>query len=397
MVTTQLVKAGLPPGPLAPAPIQTVRQLRDPYGFLLDCHQRYGDVFTLRIIPCGTMVYVADPDIVRSLFASPYLRGGSVNAYMVPLLGKGLLTLDGEDHTTHRRILAPLFATQRLRAHEAMIADETSREILAWRGQLALRPRFDRLAMCVMRRILFGTTASEIEPLLVQIKERSMVDAAAAVVARRVGLRTRVARLVDDVDRVVRSAIARRRSALAGAGSARDGAAGIDDRVATGIRDRDDAADVLSALLATHLDDDAIRDELLTLLFAGHETVATTLSWVFERVVRHPAVLARLSATPDSDYVDAVIKETMRQRSCLADVGRSLPRRWPSDAGTCRPARRCSRRSFRSTCVPTCIRGQTSFGPSASSRGSRNLGRSCRSVAACGGASAQRWRCSRCA
>ncbi len=309
---TALVAAGLPPGPAAPPPIQTLRQLRDPYGFLLGCHHRHGDVFTVRLIPCGTMVYVADPELVRELFARP-LRGGAVNAYMTPLLGRGLLTLDGREHAAHRAVLAPLLSAHRIGAHVAMIIDETAREIAGWPdGELALRPRLDGLALRVMRRILFGQAGVELDRLITDLKRRSVVEHAASLAAHKLGLPSRAARIVARIDDVVMRAIADRRADPFG-------------------------EDVLGALVTTELVDREIRDELLTLLFAGHETVATTLAWLFERVTRHPDVLARLASADDA-YLEAVIKETMRARSCLADVGRTLDApttlgRWHLPAG----------------------------------------------------------------
>ena len=164
--------------------------------------------------------------------------------------------------------------------------------------------------------------------------------------------------------------------------------------------------DVLSLLLsARHEDGSAmtdveLRDELLTLLTAGHETTATGLSWAFERLMRTPRVMERLiDSLDDDEYLDAVVKETLRVRPVIVDVARKLTRE-TEVAGTCCPrARWCCPRSPPCRCAPTSIPSRSSSGPSASSTVSPSRTPGSPSGAACGAASGRRsprWRCGWC-
>jgi cytochrome P450 len=291
--------------------MQSLRFYRDPYGFLADCQRRFGDCFTIRQIPCGTIVYLADPQAVRTVFADPGRHlAGVVNRYMVPVLGQGLLVLDGEAHARERRLVAPALAHDRVRQAEADIRALTLEALARWPlGEpVALRPRLEDLTLRVILRLLFGAAAdgrlAELQPELLELKRRGIVDSVLRALPFGVSswrLTGASAEAMARIDALVHAELALRR-----AGGARGG--------------------LVDALVAEPaLDDRQRRDELMTIVFAGHETVATTLAWVFERVTRHPDVLARLHADPaDEQFLDAIIKETMRQRSCIADVSRDL-------------------------------------------------------------------------
>ena len=161
--------------------------------------------------------------------------------------------------------------------------------------------------------------------------------------------------------------------------------------------------DVLTLLLAARHEDGSpmsdveLRDELMTLLTAGHETTATALSWAFDRLLRTPRVLERLLGSLDDDeYLDAVVKETLRVRPVIVDVARKLTRDteiagWQLPAGTLvLPAIAAMHAR------PTCTRRPSTSGPSASSRTAPSRTPGSRSAAGCGAASGRRSRSSRC-
>ena len=301
----------LPPGPGAPAAVQSLRYYRDPYGFLRACRAKYGDWFTVKQIPCGTIVYVADPDAVRELFADGGVhRVAPINAYMAPVLGDGLLLLDGEAHVRERRWLVS--ALQHAAAARDTIAREIDAELATWRAgdTFALRPRFEAVTLRVILRVLLGSSAERadrIAPLVLRLKQKDLVHNILA--ALPFGLATW--RL---------------------SGAAARSMAAIDAELAAEVADRRAGRgpdDGMLAALAAHLgvSDRSIRDHVMTLIFTGHETVATTLAWTFERVLRTPAAHAALRAAvarDDAAYPEAVLLEAMRVRPTIADVGREL-------------------------------------------------------------------------
>jgi cytochrome P450 len=302
----------LPPGPSSPALVQSLRYYRDPYGFLRACHAKYGDWFTVKQIPCGTIVYVADPDAVRELFADPTLLVAPVNAYMAPVLGAGLFLLDGEAHIRERRWLAPAFARDRLGALVKDVEAVANEEISTWQigRAFALLPRLEALALSLILRVLFGDGAAartaRIAPLILKLKSKDLLHSVLAALPfgfDRWRLSDAAVRTLAAVDAEIEGELAERR-----AGTATNGG-------------------ILASMLAPcdgHVASDrAIRDEVMTFVFAGHDTVATTLAWAVERIVRHPDAAASL-ARGDDRYVEAVLLETMRQRSVIADVGREL-------------------------------------------------------------------------
>lgn len=310
--------ANLPAGPGAPALVQSLRYYRDPYGYLRDCWKRYGDWFTVKQIPCGTIVYVAAPEAVRQLFVDPGSHlVAPINAYMEPVLGGGLFLQDGGAHARERRWVASSLTAERLSSVAAMVAELAQAEVDAWPigKPFAVRPELERLTLRVILRVLFGPSAADraerIVPLVLRLKSKDLVHSVLAALPFGLAswrLSREAQRTLDVIDREIFSEIAGRKQ-----GTATD-------------------AGVLAGLLAPLSDgsvpsERSIRDQVMTLIFAGHETVSTTLSWALERLVRHPAVMGELRRTLDAGddaYADAVLLETMRQRPTIADVGREL-------------------------------------------------------------------------
>lgn len=312
-----------PPGPRGPALVQLFRLGRDPFGYMRRAHARYGDVFTIKFPSFGHMVYVADPELVKRVFAGNARRfhAGEANATVLePAVGPGsVLTLDEEEHMRQRKLLLPPFHGDAVRRYGGLIREIAEQEMESWPvGQpFALRPHTQRITLDVILRAVFGLRDPRrfalAQRLVDEFATRSHWIVLFPFMRRRVGPLSpmvRFERARDALDKFIYEEIASRR------------------READTERD-----DVLSLLLrATHEDgspmsDRELRDELVTVIGAGHETTATGLAWAIERLVRTPRVLAQAResiAAGEDDYLDAVVKETLRTRPVITDVARKL-------------------------------------------------------------------------
>jgi cytochrome P450 family 135 len=301
----------LPPGSRLPPLAQTVAAIGSPESFITGLRRAHGDVFTLRLVGAPPFVLICDPQLIREVFTGPAdtLRAGEANAPLAPLLGpRSVLTLDGEAHLRERRRLLPAFHGARLVAYERIMERATLREVEGWPvgRPFALLPSMQEITLEVIMRAVLGVAAGERYEELAERIRRVLTPEGGRVtqVIRFTGAETpldrRFAARVAAVDEVVFAEIADRRA---------------DPRL-------DEREDVLSELLRGGLTDEELRDEVITLLVAGHETTAVGLSWTFERVLRHPEVLARLPE--DEAYLDATIKEALRARPVLPSVGRVL-------------------------------------------------------------------------
>jgi cytochrome P450 len=318
------VNATLPPGPATSRLLQTVRWMYRPGPMLEDCRRRYGDMFTLRIAHEGNWVFLADPDAIKQVFTGDprVLHAGEANVVVLPLLGHhSLLLLDEATHMSQRKLMLPPFHGERMRGYEQVMAEVAAEEIDGWPAgePYADRPAMQRITLEVIIRTVFG----------VQDDERRRRLRATLGNALEWGSDPRRMAMLAMLgpQRVARSSMFR---------SVRQPA---DELIYAEIRERRGAPDlaqrddVLSMLLqARHEDgsemsDEELRDQLMTLLVAGHETTASSLAWAVERLVRNPRVLARLRdevAAGEDEYVDAVCKETLRLRPILALVLRRL-------------------------------------------------------------------------
>jgi cytochrome P450 len=314
----------LPPGPRSPAVVNTLRLAYRPLAVLRDWRRRFGDVFTVRTVGFGVGVYVADPEAIRQLFTGDQsdLRAGEANSFMKPILGAhSVLVLDGPRHLRQRKLLLPPFQGSRVGAFREIIRDLAEREIASWRpgAQLVLRERMRALTFEVICRAVFGVTQPE---SVARLRERliAVVDSSPLFMLSRAARADlgplspggRFARRLRAADVLLYEEIERRRLAP----------------------DLDERSDVLSLLLRARdeqgepMTSAELRDELFTMLAAGHETTATGLAFAFELLLRHPRVLARLreelEAADDDDYLDAVVKETLRLRPVLDAAERTL-------------------------------------------------------------------------
>jgi cytochrome P450 family 135 len=310
----------VPPGPSASRTRQTIRWIFRPGAMLEDCRRRYGDMFTLRIAHEGLWVFLAHPDMVKQVFTGDprVLHGGEANVVLLPMLGHhSLLLLDEAAHMSQRKLMLPSFHGERMRGYEQVMAEVARAEFDRWPLGEAhpVRPAMQRITLEVIMRTVFGVQD--------EAHRRPLREALAAAIEwgsdprrmallaslgpRRVADARMFRRVRDPADELIYEEIRRRRDA-------------------PDLAERDD---VLSLLLqARHEDgspmtDEELRDELVTLLTAGHDTTASSLAWAVERLVRHPDKLERLRDGED-EYVDAVCKETLRLRPILALVLRRL-------------------------------------------------------------------------
>ncbi len=318
--------------------MQLLRFYRDPVGFLNDCHRRYGRMFTVRLTGFGTLVYAADPGLARRIFAGdPALfRAGDSSAFMAPVLGRGsLLILDGAPHARERKLLQPAFHGERIRRLVAGIDDLVAAEVAGWpRGTaFALRPRLQALTLKIILGALIGDGPRRpaIERAVEVLTRRGALSVALGATTPDLGDwspagQTRLQ--LDELDRVLLAEIAARRADGERAGRADILSLLIDARHAPSGPEAGPAVGQGALDDGTGLDDRQLRDHLVTLMFAGHETSATTLAWAFERLVRAPAAMERLRAEAlagaGDAWADAVVRETLRVRTCISDVGRVL-------------------------------------------------------------------------
>ena len=311
----------LPPGPRLPRALLTLGFLLSPPRFMDACRRRYGDVIFMSTAFDPGFVLVFDPEVVREVFKAPpeRLRAGEANAILAPLLGeRSVLLLDGAEHLRQRRLLLPPFHGKRLQAHEQVMRDAADQQIDAWpRGEtFPLRPSMQALTLEVIMTAIFGVEEGERRDEL----KRRIRDVLSPMRARRARMLALVLSGGRAGDRGAMARFTAQRRALDEALYAE-----IDRRRSTA--DLDERDDVMSMLLQARdedgqpMTDVELRDELVTLLVAGHETTATGLAWTFDLLLHHPRVLAR-AQEGDPRYLDAVVKEALRVRPVVPGVGR---------------------------------------------------------------------------
>ena len=313
----------LPPGPSLPPPLQTLRLMVRPVPLLERSRREYGDSFTLRAVPVGELVFVSDPASIKAVFGSDRVNtiAPGRNLVLAPLLGPdSLLLLEGDRHLGRRKLMLPPFHGERMRAYEEVMREATEREIRRWPyGEpFRLHSSMQEITLEVIMRTVFGVTRRRRDDL-----RQALLDILAAVrspgtfgvtmpVVRELPRFRRLQGQVAAADALLASEIAEHRA---------DPKLGEHD-------------DILSLLIEARdaegegMSDAELRDQLMTLLLAGHETTATALAWAFELLFQHPAALERLRdevrGGEGSEYLDAVIEETLRLRPVVPFVGRQL-------------------------------------------------------------------------
>jgi cytochrome P450 family 135 len=314
-------RASMPPGPRLPPLLQVAAIARDPIGTGLRMHARYGEPFTMRVPGFSPSLVFSSPELVKQVVTGKpdVFHAGLANRPLKPVLGRwSLLTLDRSPHMQQRKLLLPPFHGERLRAYGELIHELAEREAASWPiGEpFRLDRRMQDLTLEVILDVVFGITDEARKDGMRRLLP-PYVDSSRHVVfwgpiaARNFGpirLRETFVSRRDAVDALLYAEIAERRR--------------MDDE------ELSRRSDILSMLVqATHEDgtpmgDRELRDELMTLVAAGHETTATALAWAVDLLLRNPEVLARMRQQPDDEYVHAVCQEILRIRPVVPFVGR---------------------------------------------------------------------------
>jgi cytochrome P450 len=314
----------MPPGPPLPRVVQTAGFIFAGPRFLEACRRRYGDAVTFATLFDSRFVIVFDPALVKELFqgSGEQLHAGEANSLLGPVLGdRSVLLLDESEHLRHRRLMLPPFHGLRMQAYAHTMLESSDLEIDSWPvGQpFALMPSMQSLTLRVIMRTVFGLGPGPAEERL-RARVRAMVEPLA---------RPRGLMMLARLSRLRR----RRRRQSSAALEFRANRRAVDEILYEEIGRRrgdpnlDQRDDVFSGLVLARdengepLTDREIRDELVTLLLAGHETTATGLSWTFDMLLHTPSALAR-ATDGDPAYLDAVVKESLRIRPVIAGVGR---------------------------------------------------------------------------
>jgi len=303
----------LPAGPAASPSLQTARWLARPIRFLEDNRRTFGDAFTVMFKGFRTpLVMVSSPAVIRALYGE---RGHAMppgrQITLKPLVGaRSLLLLEGGEHLSRRKVMLPPFRGDRLRAYEPIMRDASSRVLSSWpEGRaFAVHPSMQAITLDVILRAVFGV-ADEARRARLHELLGSLLAATTSMSLQVQVLFGRTAPLLalqeraGEIDALLLEEIAERRAAP--------------------------GEDICSLLVqavfedGTGMSDSEIRDQLMTLLMAGHETTATGLAWTLDLLVRHPDVLEQARGG-DEAYLRAVVSESLRLRPVVPLAGRRL-------------------------------------------------------------------------
>ncbi|MGH3695257.1 MAG: cytochrome P450 [Pseudonocardiaceae bacterium] len=311
-----------PPGPRLPAVLQAGLIWLDPIRFVHSCHQRYGDLFAIRIPVIGTLVFLADPADIRAVTRGDpaIFHAGEAAAPLAPVVGtKSLIVLDDDKHRRSRGMMLPAFHGDSVRRQIAEMITITAEEVERWPvgERFPLHPRMQRLTLEVILRTVIG------------VHDERRLAALRTTLPPMLEIGSPV-ELIPPPQVLLRFGMWRRRAERRAAALAL-----LTDEIIRCRADRrlEERTDGLAMLVRSvdvagaPMPDDELVDQLVTLLLAGHDTTATALSWAFERLIRHPALLARTAqaaASGDDAWLDAVCRESLRVRPVVFEFGRKL-------------------------------------------------------------------------
>ncbi len=290
--------------------------------FIAACRRRYGTAFTLRVASMGTVVYLTDPADIKTVFSGDprVYHAGEANSMLRGLLGDtSVLVVDGDVHRDRRRLMLAPFARDAVAAQVDLIAQIAADNIAGWPRDrsFAAAPKMSEITLEVILRTVIGTTdPARLAALRVVLPRVLRIGPWQSLAVMKPELLQtwpwrRLRRAIAEADRLLYAEIA-------------------DHRADPHLAERTDALSMLvraSDEDGREMTDRELRDQLITLLLAGHDTTATGLAWALERLSRYPAVLeraVRAAEDGDDDYLDAVAKETLRNRPVVFDVGRIL-------------------------------------------------------------------------
>jgi cytochrome P450 len=335
----------LPPGPMVPAWWQLVRFAGDPLGLLDECQRRYGDTFTLDVAGNGQFVMLSDPEAVREVFRGDpdVLHSGEANALFTATVGRhSVLVLDGAPHTRQRRVLVPPLKGERMRSFFDAMRLETLEAAQSWPrdAPYPALPTMRRITLRVILRTALGLALGpemdrferKIETFLSHGRQRyALVLMTIVPIGRLSGSRwVPLFRQLSDLDDDLFALIAARRRG----DHSPSGENVLDDLLATTHED------------GTSLGDREVRDSLITILIAGHDTTALALAWATGEIAERPEVVDRLADElgrvtgggppeaehlPALEYLEGAIRESLRLRPVAPFVVRKTVR--PSAVG----------------------------------------------------------------
>ncbi len=310
---------GLPPGPSSPMAVQTLAMRTRQRPYLEHARRRFGSMFTVRLFGLGDTVIVSDPELIKQVFrADPTVLHAGTGSPLRPLLGENsLLGIDEAQHMEQRKLLLPPFKGQRMKAYESMIAEIAAEEIDSWPQDTEMstaRP-MQRITLRAILRAVFGAEGEQLhalEELIPRWTAQGTRMSLAPELQRSFGPWSPWAKFLKlraQIDVV------------------------LDELIATAKADPqlEERADVLALMVQARHEDGSpmsnpeIRDELVTMLVAGHETTSHTLAWAIERITRHPELLGRLVAEVDEGgkaLREATIREVQRSRPVIAFAAR---------------------------------------------------------------------------
>jgi cytochrome P450 len=315
----------LPPEPKSPPLVQTLRWTLRPLALMDECREKYGNAFSLRFIGFERpMVLISDPAAIKALYMERAhgLPPGR-NIILEPILGsQSLLLQEGAEHLARRRLMLPSFHGERMRSYEAALDEIVTAEIDSWPldAEFPIHSRMQAVTLEAILRIVFGVAdGPRLERLrgmlsTVLSETASPRSQLISLLSRRFNGGNAFARFegqLKEVDELLYAEIAEHRTRP----------------------DLAEREDILSMLMLAEFEDGGtmsdkeLRDQLMTLLLAGHETTATALAWTFDLLLRHPEPLRRLRdslAAGEDDYLRATISEALRLRPVLPLAGRRL-------------------------------------------------------------------------
>ncbi len=315
----------LPPEPKSSPLVQTLRWSFRPLPFMQENREKYGDNFSVKFLTFERpMVMISDPAAIKALYMerSHGLPPGR-DIILTPIVGpRSLLVTEGADHLAHRKLMLPPFHGERMRSYQPLVEEIVDREIDAWPlgEEFPIHPQMQAITLEVILKVVFGVADGprfeRLRTVLTKVLEETASPFAqlAGLASRRFGGRgpwAKFEKQLKEADDLLYAEIAEHRASGA----------------------YEEREDILSLMMQARFEDGSemsdsdLRDQLMTLLLAGHETTATALAWTFDLLLRHQGPLQRLRESLEAgedDYLRAVISESLRLRPVVPLAGRRL-------------------------------------------------------------------------
>jgi cytochrome P450 len=338
----------LPPEPKSSPLVQTLRWSFRPLPFMQEARENYGDNFSVKFLTFERpMVMISDPAAIKALYMerSHGLPPGR-DIILTPIVGpRSLLVTEGADHLAHRKLMLPPFHGERMRSYQPLVEEIVNREIDSWPlgEEFAIHPRMQAITLEVILKVVFGVADGprfeRLRTVLTQVLEEtaSPVAQLSGLASRRFGGRGPWAKFEKQLklaDELLYAEIAEHRAS--GAYEEREDILSLmmQARFEDGWSAErgseisgDDERERAKHDIGDRMSDSDLRDQLMTMLLAGHETTATALAWTFDLLLRHRSSLLRLRESLDAgeeDYLRAVISESLRLRPVVPLAGRRL-------------------------------------------------------------------------